>query len=677
MASPTPSSGSAQQLLYDERFLARHAGSIITDPIVALVEMVANAWDAYATKVQITWPNADKGRSFSIADNGHGMTESEFDARWKVWNYNRIAQQGAYTPPPKDLPDANPRTAYGRNGMGRHAAFHFHPTQYLVRSWKDGAEITVKVSRSATAGPSPFSCEVIDRKAVSKKLHGTEIRAATPYTVGLTPEAALDSIGTRFLADPGFEVYVDDRKVNFDSIAGSHLTEYTLAIPDLNPPIRVFIIDPGDSDRTTKQKGLAWRIGKRLVGESTWDGLDGRKLLDGRSHDAKRYTIAIIADALREAVRPDWTGFDQSSDLWRAHADVLTSQLGGILDTLSLQRREERRKAIMEKMRAQARELSPIGRQMWEDFISSVIKQCPSFTDKDLLRVANILANLEVAQSQYGLLRSLNRLTVDELHDMNQILTEWSVAAAKMVLSTIQERLSLLHELRQKMYVTTTDEVHELQPLFARSLWMFGAEFESIEFTSNRGMTTVLRELFGSKDTGSTNRPDFVVRTDSTLGVYARPGYDDDGNDTETERIVIVELKRPGIPISREEIDQPRKYYIELKKKGCLRKTRRVDAFVLGSDLDPDWGIEGQHGESPRIYVHPLRYDVLAESASKRMMRLDMAVREAPFLNPDLIVKFLDPDADHPAPELPFGEGVAARAKAAMRASGGPPTSAR
>lgn len=37
-------------LLYDERFLESYAGAIITDPATAIVELVANCWDATAPK---------------------------------------------------------------------------------------------------------------------------------------------------------------------------------------------------------------------------------------------------------------------------------------------------------------------------------------------------------------------------------------------------------------------------------------------------------------------------------------------------------------------------------------------------------------------------------------------------------------------------------------------------
>lgn len=55
-----------RSLLYDARFLESYAGAIVTDPATAIVELVANCWDAYATQVEIAWPAADSGRQFRM-----------------------------------------------------------------------------------------------------------------------------------------------------------------------------------------------------------------------------------------------------------------------------------------------------------------------------------------------------------------------------------------------------------------------------------------------------------------------------------------------------------------------------------------------------------------------------------------------------------------------------------
>jgi len=68
-----------QAFLFDERFLPRHAGAIMSEPDVALVELVANAWDAYATDVNITWPDPKTRTPFMIRDNGCGMTPEQLE----------------------------------------------------------------------------------------------------------------------------------------------------------------------------------------------------------------------------------------------------------------------------------------------------------------------------------------------------------------------------------------------------------------------------------------------------------------------------------------------------------------------------------------------------------------------------------------------------------------------
>ena len=83
-----------QVLLFDERFLDRHAGAIITDAEVAIVELVANAWDAWARRVDIHWAGKGDDKVFTIQDDGKGLTEAQFLRRWGTIDYNKLAEEG-------------------------------------------------------------------------------------------------------------------------------------------------------------------------------------------------------------------------------------------------------------------------------------------------------------------------------------------------------------------------------------------------------------------------------------------------------------------------------------------------------------------------------------------------------------------------------------------------------
>src|SRR5262245_40114623 len=173
-----------------------------------------------------------------------------------------------------------------------------------------------------------------------------------------------------------------------------------------------------------------------------------------------------------------------------------------------------------------------------------------------------------------------------DLDALHQILEDWTVRLAKDALDEIQSRLRLIEELDRKLRDNASDEVRDLQPLIEKSLWVFGPEFESLEFTSNKGMTTVIRELFGSTEMGSLSRPDFVMLTHGAVGLYRRASYDERHEVNGVARLVIVEIKKPGVVIGGDQKDQAWKYVKELINRGYITKIANVNCFVLGSEIE-------------------------------------------------------------------------------------------
>jgi HSP90 family molecular chaperone len=169
MAKPKAASAQQAQLLFGSGFLHDHVGQIIDDPSIAIVELVANAYDAGAYKVNVQWPDLP-GQSLSVTDNGTGMTRDEFDRRWRTLAYDRVAEQGSEVAFPPGVPKRK-RTAFGHNGKGRFSAFCF-ADEYTVETWRDGSSTTAIV-RKTNGGVIPFECAVQEEK--HKIGHGTRI----------------------------------------------------------------------------------------------------------------------------------------------------------------------------------------------------------------------------------------------------------------------------------------------------------------------------------------------------------------------------------------------------------------------------------------------------------------------------------------------------------------------
>jgi hypothetical protein len=182
-----------------------------------------------------------------------------------------------------------------------------------------------------------------------------------------------------------------------------------------------------------------------------------------------------------------------------------------------------------------------------------------------------------------------------------------------------------------KLSDKSADEVQELQPLIESALWIFGPEFESVEYTSNRGMTTVIRELFGVETSGSRNRPDFVILPEGSVGLYSRESFGPDYEVNGVASVVVVEIKKPGIPISGSQKDQAWKYVKELLERGLITRSTMVNCFVLGSEIDPT-ETDSIKRQDDRVIITPMNYGTFIRRGERRMMNLREKLREAPFL---------------------------------------------
>jgi len=628
-------------LFYDERFLESWAGSIVTNPSSAIVELVANCWDAYATEVKILWPEYSLNRQFSVSDNGIGMTLDEFQFIWRTMSYNRLSHGGSTINPPNGV-QGLPRPVFGKNGKGRFASFCFS-SEYIITSRKNGQEFTCKVSRTPN---KPLVLDVIDSKESGVEGHGTEIKGTgTIPQYALTQDDARELLGGRFLANPAFRVYVDGRQVSFNDISDKCLSTWMLQIAGIGT-VKILHIDTRKADKTTKQHGIAWWVLNRAVGECKWSGSDLQKVLDGRTSEAKRYTFIVQADFLQDAdaVLEDWSWFKENNSTWQTVRSAVQDKIREVINDSNKAERESTKQSVIGKIGTAVNKLPPLSKDRVESFVNEVVDNCPNFGEQEILHLSSILTKLEQSKSRYGLLEILHNQDPKDLDALHEVLTQWTIGMAKIVLDEIQTRLKLINELKAKIQVAGIDEVHELQPLFEKGLWMFGPQFESIEFTSNKGMTTVIKELFKNKEAkGSRNRPDFVVLTDASVGFYARSAYDEEYNEDGIEHVVIVDLKTTKLPLGSAEKDQIWKYVKELRRKGAILESTRVDGFVLGTEIEQ--GEAGPTNQGDSVKIVPMLYDTILTRAEKRLLNLYAKVKDAPFMEEqkEELKKFTEP----------------------------------
>lgn len=605
-----------QKLLFGVDFINDHAGRLIRNVDIALVEIVANSWDAGATHVEICWPE-EYEEEISVSDNGTGMSRENFFFCWNHINYNRADYQGRQVKFPHDT--QKKRIAYGSNGKGRHSMFFFND-EYWVETWQEGTLYRFHITKSS--GERPWDIKEIG----SEKKQGSGTKIYTKMRHGQKSEHEIRYLlGSKFIADPEFIVSINGDAVVFEEIT-EDIPRHFVAVDGFGD-VEILKIQ-AEKGRTAKQHGLAWWVNNRLVGVPGWETLEDH-LLDARRGIAKSLTFIIIADMLEPKIdiSADWSHFLSNERTLTAHKAVSDFIRGSIQEELKYERKE-RKIEILKKNRFAIENLSQISRKVITSFIDEIQLKCPTLKDQDLDNTATLLINLEKSRSGYAFLEKMSSLKPEDLDGWNSLIEDWAIDAARKVLDELKWRLELIVQLEEKVDKKETDELHELQPLFEKGLWIFGPEYEDISFRSNKTISTVIKSFFGDATVENPRiRPDFVALPDASLGAYSSDSYDDNGEIAGYAKIAIVELKRGGFEITGKEMFQARDYAFALKRSGKVQENTQILCFVLGSKLKDDAKEPMDQGN---IKIIPRPYNIVLRQAHARTFNLLEKISELP-----------------------------------------------
>lgn len=606
-----------QTSLFEEDYLLRELGQVAHVPQVALTELVANAWDAGATRVDLVLPS-EVGGVLTVTDDGHGMTPQQFRRRWMTLRYDRLKHQGANVEFPAGRP-ARPRKAYGRNGVGRHGLLCF-ADEYQVETWRDGALATFVVGTES--GPSPF----VLRSEVLSTREGSGTRLSVQVARKL-PDAdeILTVLAARFVHDPEFEIRVNGVLRPFKEIDG-RVSESTIDL-GAGRSVTVIVIDSTRINHSSVHQGIAFWVQRRLVGTPSW-AVGQVANFDGRTRFARRYKVVVDTQGYEADVEQDWSGFlatDAVRELYRVTAD----HIGKVAHELAAEIVEEASADALTQNRTELASLGQGARLEVAEFTKVIAQTHPTISPDFLATAVKAVINLEKSKSGAALLHKLSALPPDDIDGLDQLLTEWTIKDALRVLDEIDSRISVIETIRRLADDPHTDELHTLHPLILRSRWLFGPEFESQEYCSNATLQTVARELFKSSDAkfiNERNRPDIVVLPDkTTCQITGIESFDPaDPTLTKVQHVLLIELKKGGFQLTRKEVNQADGYVQDIAASGALPGSPYICAWVVGQKVAAGVGTDKKVGDANREYgrVRATTFGTLVDTANRRLLKL-------------------------------------------------------
>lgn len=624
-----------QGILFEQGYLRRMHGAITHSADVALTELVANAWDAGASKVSIFIPS-ERGQELTVEDDGSGMTPDEFKARWMTLGYNRLTHQGnkaEFPPGKKDMQ----RWAYGRNGVGRHGMLCF-ADQYEVETWK--GDTSCKFGITTTSGEDPFS--LIEESCSPRKGHGTKLSTVIERNLP-DPNKVREILAVRFLHDPRFAVLVNGKSVPHEELPGM-IDKRELYVSD-DIKLDVMFFDAHKAAKTIKYQGVAFWIGNRLVGEPSW-ALGNSSLADGRTHFAKRYTVVIRTEDLFDELQPDWTGFKRSSVMDNVYS-VVEEYIRGMHVQVSTERIQETQESAIRTHRAEITNLKPLAKIEVAQFVQDITTINPSIQSEQLNLAVKALINLEQSRSGASLLKKLSEFSDDDIEGLDRLLSEWTLKDALTVLDEIDRRIVIIEAIKKLSSDPKVEELKTLHPLVTGARWLFGPEYDTPEYASNLSLKNAVNKVLGTKVQAGDfinhrKRPDLLILEDSSISAVAIENIDTDTGLSKMSNVLIIELKRGGSEIGRDEMHQANDYLEDIMNCGHLDGRPFIRAFVVGHSISTKTDPVRSIGERPvRGKVQATSFGQLVRTAEARLFKLRERLddRYEEIREPDLIEK--------------------------------------
>ena len=612
-----------QTSLFEEDYLLRELGQVAHVPQVALTELVANAWDAGAKRVDIVLPT-ELGNLLTITDDGHGMNPAEFKKRWMTLRYNRLKYQGTNVEfPPGST--AQPRTAFGRNGVGRHGLLCF-ANEYQVQTWRDGQLATFLVGTDS--GPSPFALR--SEEFSSRIGNGT---CLSVYVERHLPDATeiLTVLAARFVHDPEFEVRVNGELRAFSDIEG-RVGESTLEFGNGRSAV-VTVIDSTRLNHSSVHQGIAFWVQHRLVGSPSW-AIGQVANFDGRTRFARRYKVIVDTNGFEADVEADWSAFKSTEAVKVLYLAVAEHVRKVALELVAQVMEETSADALTENL-SDLKSLGQGAQIEVAEFTKAIAQEHPTISPEFLATAVKAVIKLEKSKSGAALLHKLSELPSDDMDGLDRLLSEWSVKDALRVLDEIGSRIDIIETIRRLSGDPNTDELHTLHPLVLRARWLFGHEFESEEFCSNVTLKTVARELFKKTDATFVNdkkRPDIVVLADKSS--FQMTGVESfgfgDSTLTQMQSVLLIELKKGGFELTHGEVTQAERYLEQIYFSGAISGTPIFNAWVVGEKIARGVGRDKSLKDNGREYgrVRAVTFATLVDTANRRLLKLRDALSE-------------------------------------------------
>ena len=207
-----------------------------------------------------------------------------------------------------------------------------------------------------------------------------------------------ETISARFLFNPEFKVYINGKLISLAEHPG--IIKRAEINPIGNIKIKLTLVDSVTTSRTSRQHGVAFWLGGRLLGNPSWS-IRGLQVFDGRRSFAKRYTVIAESEDLFDYVEADWSDFKSDFGAISLIAEQISDFIKVCYLELSVGEIENTKRQVFGSYKSELRELSKLARRELVNFVDQILIGNPDIKIEILELAFKAALNLETVSSEY------------------------------------------------------------------------------------------------------------------------------------------------------------------------------------------------------------------------------------------------------------------------------------
>lgn len=513
-------------------------------PVPSVTELVANAWDADAEKVEISIPADVKtpGAEIIVRDYGSGMSFEDLNNYYLHIGYERRGR-GEKTP--------KGRLVMGRKGIGKLAGFGI-AEDIIVTSIKEGHLVELGLNYNQLRSletTADFAFKPLRDEATDEP-DGVQVTfKMLKLSRSINSDSFRTSMARRFaLGTESMQILVNGIPLSKEDLILEHRYPESGWSEEIIPEfgkIKYWFGFLKDTIQDSELRGVSVFARERVAQFTPFffnltGGINGQVALE-------YLTGQIKADSLDDAI--DYIATDRQTVNWQfSQAPILEDWGKKKIKELCADWKKKHTQKNINRFQAKLGEFSDrinkfTSSQERKDTIDALTKiaSIERITEEDFKVIANSIVSSAERESVRKIIKRINATSDEALPELYEAIKEWDIVSAVSTAEVVFGRMEIIDRFKKHIDDQLPEKTRkgklDMQTFIKEYPWLLGHRYEQLkpaDFSHERGLDKWIEDVLNETNKEYT---DADKRDDRRFDLLCIK------NDWQ---IVILELMRPG-----------------------------------------------------------------------------------------------------------------------------------